>query len=121
MIARTRQHRDLWPQRRVDARRRGPMGPSTQSAGTPGTGPVVSFSRSNLSVPWDASFASLLEFAEACDVPVRWSCRTGVCHTCVTGLISGQVSYQPDPLEPAPPGSALICCSKPDGELALDL
>ena len=64
---------------------------------------------------------SLLEFAEACDVPVKWSCRTGVCHTCVTGLISGEVSYRPDPLEPAPPGSALICCSKPDGELALDL
>ena len=54
-------------------------------------------------------------------MPVKWSCRTGVCHTCVTGLISGEVSYQPDPLEPAPPGSALICCSKPDGELALDL
>ena len=89
--------------------------------GQAGTGPAISFSRSNLSVPWDESFASLLELAEACDVPVKWSCRTGVCHTCVTGLISGEVSYQPAPLEPAPPGSALICCSKPDGELALDL
>jgi ferredoxin-NADP reductase/ferredoxin len=90
-------------------------------AGRPGTGPVISFSRSNLSVPWDASFASLLELAEACDVPVKWSCRTGVCHTCVTGLVSGEVSYQPSPLEPAAPGSVLICCSKPAGELALDL
>ncbi len=95
--------------------------PPHPPTGRPGTGPVISFSRSNLSVPWDESFASLLELAEACDVPVKWSCRTGVCHTCVTGLVSGEVSYQPSPLEPAPPGSALICCCKPDGELALDL
>jgi hypothetical protein len=37
-----------------------------------------------------------LELAEACDVPVRWSCRTGVCHTCECGLISGSVKYDPE-------------------------
>jgi ferredoxin-NADP reductase len=89
--------------------------------GTPGTGPSISFSRSNLSVAWDPAFASLLELAEACDVPVRWSCRTGVCHTCETGVISGDVGYRPDPLEPPAPGSALICCAQPTGELTLDL
>ena len=86
-----------------------------------GSGPSISFSRSNLSVAWDPSFASLLELAEACDVPVRWSCRTGVCHTCETGLVSGEVSYRPDPLEPPEPGTALICCSRPAGEIVLDL
>jgi ferredoxin-NADP reductase/MOSC domain-containing protein YiiM len=90
-------------------------------AGDPGAGELVSFARSNLSVAWDPSFGSLLEFAEACDVPVRWSCRTGVCHTCQTGLVSGGVNYSPEPLEPAEPGSALICCSTPSGELILDL
>jgi ferredoxin-NADP reductase/MOSC domain-containing protein YiiM len=90
-------------------------------AGAQGTGPLISFSRSNLSVAWDPSFASLLELAEACDVPVRWSCRTGVCHTCETGLVSGEVGYRPDPLEPPAPGSALICCSQPAGEVTLDL
>ena len=45
--------------------------------------------RSNLTASWDAGYASLLEFAEACDVPVQWSCRTGVCHTCETPLLSG--------------------------------
>jgi ferredoxin-NADP reductase len=90
-------------------------------AGEPGPGPRISFSRSNLSVAWDPGFASLLELAEACDVPVRFSCRTGVCHTCETGLISGAVSYRPDPLEPPAPGSTLICCSQPGGELTLDL
>ena len=87
----------------------------------PGSGPVIAFSRSNLSVAWDASFASLLELAEACDVPVRWSCRTGVCRTCETALISGEVGYRPDPLEPPTPGTALICCSQPLDEVTLDL
>ena len=90
-------------------------------AGEPGQGPAISFSRSNLSVAWDPAFASLLELAEACDVPVRFSCRSGVCHTCETGLVSGEVSYRPDPLEPPEPGSALICCSQPAGEVTLDL
>jgi len=101
----------------VGAPRRAPHPP----AGQPGSGPSISFSRSNLTVPWDPAFASLLELAEACDVPVRWSCRTGVCHTCVTDLVSGRVSYRPDPLEPPEPGSVLICCSQPDGEVMLDL
>jgi ferredoxin-NADP reductase/MOSC domain-containing protein YiiM/ferredoxin len=101
----------------VGASRRSPHPP----AGEPGPGPLISFSRSNLSVAWDPSFASLLELAEACDVPVRWSCRTGVCHTCETGLISGEISYRPDPLERPAPASALICCSQPSGETALDL
>jgi ferredoxin-NADP reductase/MOSC domain-containing protein YiiM len=89
--------------------------------GAPGPGPLISFGRSNLSVPWDPAFTSLLELAEACDVPVRWSCRTGVCHTCETGLVSGEVIYHPDPLEQPAPGSALICCSQPSSDLALDL
>jgi ferredoxin-NADP reductase/MOSC domain-containing protein YiiM/ferredoxin len=101
----------------VDSAPRSPHPPP----GEPGTGPSISLARSNLSVPWDPSFASLLELAEACDVPVRWSCRTGVCHTCETGLVSGEVSYRPDPLEPPAPGTALICCSQPSGEVTLDL
>ncbi|MGO9977297.1 MAG: MOSC domain-containing protein [Solirubrobacteraceae bacterium] len=90
-------------------------------AGEAGSGPLVSFSRSNLSVAWDPAFASLLELAEACDVHVMWACRTGVCHTCETGLVSGEVSYRPDPLEAPAPGTALICCSQPSSEVTLDL
>ena len=101
----------------VGARARAPHTP----AGEPGRGPLVSFSRSNLSVAWDPSFASLLELAEACDVPVRWACRTGVCHTCETGLVTGEVGYRPDPIEPPAQGTALICCSNPSGEVTLDL
>jgi ferredoxin-NADP reductase/MOSC domain-containing protein YiiM/ferredoxin len=95
--------------------------PPHPPAGVPGSGPAIAFSRSNLTVPWDPSFASLLELAEACDVPVRWSCRTGVCHECQTGLVSGDVGYRPDPLEPPDPGTVLLCCSQPRSEVALDL
>jgi ferredoxin-NADP reductase/MOSC domain-containing protein YiiM/ferredoxin len=98
-----------------------PKPPPHPPAGDPGAGEPVSFARNNLSVPWDPTFRSILEFAEACDVQVRWSCRTGVCHTCVTGLVSGAVQYDPQPLEPAAPGDVLICCARPTGELVLDL
>jgi ferredoxin-NADP reductase/MOSC domain-containing protein YiiM/ferredoxin len=87
----------------------------------PASGPLVEFSRSSLAVHWDSRYASLLELAEACDVPVRWSCRTGVCHTCETGLMSGAVGYAPDPVDDPADGSALICCSQPRGDLVLDL
>ena len=89
--------------------------------GRPGDGPTIEFARSNLAVPWSSDFASLLEFAEACDVPVRWSCRTGVCHNCETALVAGTVGYDPDPVEPPADGSALICCSRPSENLVLDL
>ena len=90
-------------------------------AGNIGTGPKVSFTRSGLTVPWDSRYGSLLEFAEACDVPVRWSCRVGVCHNCESGLIGGSVRYAPEPLDPPAEGSVLICCSTPRSEVELDL
>jgi ferredoxin-NADP reductase len=90
-------------------------------AGQPGNGPTIEFARSDLAIPWSGGYGSLLELAEACDVPVRWSCRTGVCHTCETALIGGTVTYNPDPVEPPADGSLLICCSQPDDDLVLDL
>jgi MOSC domain-containing protein YiiM/ferredoxin-NADP reductase/ferredoxin len=92
-----------------------------QPAGTPGTGPLVSFARSGIAARWRLDDPSLLELAEACDVPVRWSCRTGVCHNCESGLISGSVSYQPDPLDPPAEGNVLICCSRPQGDVVIDI
>jgi ferredoxin-NADP reductase/MOSC domain-containing protein YiiM/ferredoxin len=111
----------------------GPAAPSTPGiaatpartphppAGSPGSGPMIEFARSNLAVPWTDDCANLLELAEACDVPVRWSCRTGVCQTCETTLIVGTLGYDPDPVEPPAQGSALICCSHPRADIVLDL
>jgi ferredoxin-NADP reductase/MOSC domain-containing protein YiiM len=90
-------------------------------AGPPGTGPTVSFARTGLNVRWGSSFQSLLELAEACDVPVRWACRTGVCHTCETGLVAGTIGYRPDPVDAPADGNLLICCSQPAGDVVIDL
>ncbi len=98
-----------------------PRKPAHVPAGAPGPGPMVSFARSGLNVCWGPSYGSLLELAEACDVPVRWSCRTGVCHNCESGLVSGAVSYGPDPLDAPADGNVLICCSRPKEDVVLDL
>ncbi len=86
------------------------------------TGPLISFARSGIAAHWKASaYQSILELAEACDVPVRWSCRTGVCHNCESGLINGSVTYQPDPLDAPAEGNVLICCSRPQDDVVIDI
>jgi ferredoxin len=82
---------------------------------------MVTFLRSSLAVPWDPRFGSLLELAEACAVPVRWACRTGVCHNCESGLIEGELAYAPEPLDLPAEGNVLICCSAPKTAVGLDL
>jgi ferredoxin-NADP reductase/MOSC domain-containing protein YiiM len=86
------------------------------------TGQLVSFARSGIAAHWKAStYRSILELAEACDVPVRWSCRTGVCHNCESGLVSGEVAYRPEPLDKPAEGNVLVCCSQPIHDVVIDL
>jgi ferredoxin-NADP reductase len=86
------------------------------------TGPLVSFARSGIAAHWNASkYQSILELAEVCDVPALWSCRTGVCHNCESGLVSGTVVYGPEPLEKPATGNLLICCSQPTRDVVIDL
>jgi ferredoxin len=101
----------------LDGKRRSPHPPS----GPPAAGPAVTFSRSNLTLPWDQSYGNLLEFAEACDIPVNFGCRIGVCHYCETGLLTGEVTYTSEPLEPPDGEHVLLCCSRPTGEVTLEL
>lgn len=89
--------------------------------GPPGRGPEIAFSRSALTIAWDEGYGSLLELAEACDVPADWSCRTGVCHRCESGLIDGAVGYDPEPLDQPAPGQVLLCCARPRSPVTLDL
>jgi ferredoxin-NADP reductase len=98
-----------------------PSRPAHLPAGPAGPGPLVSFARTGLNVRWGPTFHSLLELAEACDVPVRWSCRAGVCHTCETGLVAGKIGYRPDPIDAPADGNVLICCSQPEGDVVIDL
>lgn len=89
--------------------------------GSTGSGALVSFARSGITARWSPSFKSILELAEACDIPVKWSCRTGVCHTCESGLVSGSVSYGPAPIDPPADGDLLTCCSQPLTDVTVDL
>jgi ferredoxin len=81
----------------------------------------VTFARSGLTVRWDSHYANLLELTEACDVPARWSCRSGICHNCESPLLEGAVEYSATPLDPPGSGTVLICCSAPKGDIVLDL
>jgi ferredoxin-NADP reductase/MOSC domain-containing protein YiiM len=90
-------------------------------ADQPLTGPLVSFARSGIATRWNAAtHPTLLELAEACDIPVRWSCRAGVCHNCETGLVAGSVDYDPIPLDAPAPGNLLLCCGRPRGDVVID-
>ena len=91
-------------------------------AGDSNTGPLISFARSGVAAHWNPSvYRSILELAEACDVPVRWSCRAGVCHNCESGLVSGSIVYGPEPLDNPAAGNVLVCCSQPIGDVVIDL
>jgi ferredoxin-NADP reductase/MOSC domain-containing protein YiiM len=95
--------------------------PPHQPPGPAGTGPAVTFARSGLTVRAAGDGRSLLELAEACDVPTRWSCRTGVCHTCATPLLAGTVTHDPPPLEPPAAGEVLVCSAYATTDVVLDL
>jgi ferredoxin-NADP reductase/MOSC domain-containing protein YiiM len=95
--------------------------PPHPPAGPPGTGPLVTFARSGVSTPFDTDHKSVLDLADACDISTRWSCRTGVCHTCITPLLSGTISYRPAPLELPGEGQVLICCAQPETDIVLDM
>ncbi|HEX5193786.1 MAG TPA: MOSC and FAD-binding oxidoreductase domain-containing protein [Solirubrobacteraceae bacterium] len=95
--------------------------PPHPPAGEPGTGPAVTFSRSGLTVAWDPSYGNLLELAEACDVPVSFGCRTGVCHYCESGLLTGSVDYVTEPLDAPDAEHVLMCCAQPASEVTLEL
>jgi ferredoxin-NADP reductase/MOSC domain-containing protein YiiM len=95
--------------------------PPHQPLGPPGAGPLVTFARSGITAPFGNARRSVLDLADACDVPSRWSCRTGVCHTCMTPLLSGDITYSPDPLDLPADDQVLICCARPGTDVVLDM
>jgi ferredoxin len=81
----------------------------------------VTFSRSAVTANWNPSLESILDLAEANGLSPDYSCRSGVCQTCMSDLQEGEVEYVLEPLDPPDPGSVLICCSKPKTNVVLDL
>ena len=87
----------------------------------PPVGATVLFQKTGLSVPWSHDFNNLLEFAEAQGLSPSFSCRAGICNTCACTLIAGEVVYGVEPLDIPPPGTALLCCARPRGDIMLAL
>lgn len=93
--------------------------PSAPVEAAPG-GAEVRFALSGQVATWDGS-ESLLDFAEAQGLQPEFSCRNGVCGSCACALVSGEVEYVEDPLDPPPEGQVLICCARPRGAVELAL
>ena len=81
----------------------------------------VNFSKSAVKANWNPSFESILDLAEANGLSPDYSCRSGICHTCICPLEAGEVEYVLEPLEPPEQGSVLICCSKPKSSVVVNV
>ena len=82
---------------------------------------AVTFSTSGVRANWNPSFESILDLAEANGLSPDYSCRSGVCQTCVARIEEGEVEYVIEPLDPPDDGSVLICCSKPTTPVVITL
>lgn len=82
---------------------------------------AVEFSKSGTRAEWRNDDHSLLEMAEAHGLKPEFSCRAGICGTCVTRIISGEVNYFEEPLEELAAGEVLLCCSRPVTDIVLEL
>lgn len=105
----------LKPEARQDA----PMRPMPVN-----TAPVaVRFVRSDAGAEWARDRGTLLELAESIGLAPAFSCRSGICGTCTTRILSGAVEYIEEPVAPRGQGEVLLCCSIPrgDADVVLDL
>jgi ferredoxin-NADP reductase/MOSC domain-containing protein YiiM len=81
----------------------------------------VEFSKSGVKTNWNPSFDSILDLAEANGLSPDYSCRSGICHTCMCRLEDGEVEYVEEPLDPPEEGCVLICVSKPKKNIVVDI
>jgi ferredoxin len=86
-----------------------------------GDGASIEFRKSGIKAAWDGKADSLLAFAEHLGLSPEFSCRAGICGTCKSRLLAGEVAYFEEPLDELAEGEVLLCCSKPKGAVVLDL
>ncbi|NJM21225.1 MAG: 2Fe-2S iron-sulfur cluster binding domain-containing protein [Richelia sp. RM2_1_2] len=73
----------------------------------------IVFTKSGKTLTWKDGDGSILEFAEANDINPPFSCRAGICGTCICKISTGKVAYQEEPTAAIDEGSVLICISQP--------
>ena len=92
------------------------------AAGTAETSYNVEFVRSGLTVACSAD-KNILDAAFAAGLRLPASCTQGMCGTCKTTMLSGEVDMQHNggirPREVAQ-SKILVCCSKPLSDLRID-
>lgn len=87
-----------------------------------GNGMTVTFRRSNIAVAWDSTLETILDLAEANGIAADFSCRSGVCQTCICDLIEGEIEYiHDDVYPPEEEGKVLICSSVPKTDVVIDV
>jgi ferredoxin-NADP reductase len=73
----------------------------------------IVFADSGKTLTWREGNGTILEFAEANDINPPYSCRAGICGTCMCAIREGEVDYQEPPTAAIDEGSVLICISQP--------
>ena len=82
---------------------------------------AVSFARSGVDTTWDPDCESLLDLAEKEGLNPPYSCRSGICRTCMCELTEGEIEYVEEPLTPPDDGSVLICVARPKTRVVIDV
>ncbi|MEM0981098.1 MAG: 2Fe-2S iron-sulfur cluster-binding protein [Cyanobacteria bacterium P01_H01_bin.58] len=87
---------------------------ATEIAAIAATGTTeVVFTQSGKTTTWTPTDGTLLEFAEDQGLSPDFSCRAGICLTCMCRLEEGEVAYDEPPSGTPDEGSVLICVAKP--------
>lgn len=83
--------------------------------------PKISLKQSGRSFAWADGYGNLLNLLEKHDIYPPSSCREGACMSCSTPMISGAISYDPEPFGEPFEGEILLCCARPETDIELDL
>jgi ferredoxin len=82
---------------------------------------TVTFRKSDVTSPWDPAQETILDLAEANGLSPAFSCRSGICQTCILTLIEGEIEYVDDGIiPPQEEGKVLICSSAPKTNVVID-
>jgi ferredoxin-NADP reductase len=82
--------------------------------------PQITFKRSGKTMPWSREATSLLSFAQDHGVQIDAGCCAGDCHTCMTAVMSGEVTYLVEVPNAPDAGTCLPCVAIPKTDLVLD-